>query len=248
MQRIMLTGLAALLGATACDAESPAAPRYLFDLDDNEIVEIVDHFDPDGDVDRALVQMQAPFRCGNFPGACETHGQPRAKQLVESIWAAARMRGTADDLLHHSAQAVLAGPTALPRLPAPTAVSGDDSLVCLQSVFFIDSVQLEANFVDLGLVVFGSASYASTTSGGDLIVTTTDNSIDADLELTVTNGAGTTVASQSSSFANAAEGSISVGFISSAKTLDGTATLTTDSIGGLGSCDETAEVVLTVRD
>ncbi len=247
---VTLIATSVLVACTADGGGEGATPRYLFDLDEQEIVDAVEYYQPGADPSRVLTQLEAPFRCDRFPGACETHGAENAEEILAQVWSGAREHQPADELAASVAPRLapapaLPGPGLPVSFPSLLRTSGEDHLLCPQLPFFVNSVTWTASMSDFGILVGASASYTSTRNGGDLVVLATDNPIDADLEIELSDASDLVIASDADAFVSAAEGSVSLARVSTSPSHSLTATLTTDSLFGVGVvCDNQAVVEL----
>ena len=84
MRRILsLAFLVCLVSAFEARAAS-----YLFGLTEREIDEVMQHYDPKGELDRdeVLRAMSEPFDCRHFGDLCQEVGERYASQIVETAW------------------------------------------------------------------------------------------------------------------------------------------------------------------
>lgn len=80
--------VSALLVVPACDADeldaADGTPRgaLLFELTDDDLVEIHDRYLPDEDIARLRDQLTAPFDCSRFGDLCRQVGEPAAVEIT----------------------------------------------------------------------------------------------------------------------------------------------------------------------
>ncbi len=248
---IRLLVVTASLGGCAADA-SDDAPRYLLGLSADEIIEIVDHYDPGADPEALLVQLEAPFRCDRFPGACESFGVEGAQEVTESLWAAAYDGAPPDALLAiATTPAATTGSSAPIPWPIRTATASVEDTIRVWDFPYYDW-SLSVMVVDLGITVTAATKYTSKTRQCvDLYCASyvvADNPADADLDLTLSTGTGVILASNAASFADSVEGTVVTAAVTATQSLQASAAVIADDFIQIpwGHTDEQAELEVEV--
>ena len=226
LRKVTLTVAAAALvvlgGCSSGADEADSEPRLAFGLEMTDVEEAVDRYAPEADPVQIAAQLAAPFDCSRFGDTCARLGAEQTELLLEEVWELARSGAepealtlAVDETFAHAEAPTLALRST--AIPAFGSTATETTWAVCPLGLNLEVLDVTVYGSDLGLLAHGEVSYESTRQSLLApIPIALANPVDADLSVTIHNGAGSFVASANGSTVAESDGLLSLTTFSSA--------------------------------